>query len=388
MKKRVFVIIMIIAVLFSLCGCNNKHTSFNPNDSAEKQEIYNQDVHNIDDNADESDATEEIIDAGKIKQETEISTGSLEIPYWDIKNDNNLIFKFKYEGQNKNYTFTAPENGVYRLSFGIDNVEQNYSVTLCKKNHEKINSFRSNSQQNVELIKEEEYFLVFSQDEGLPECNVKIYIPNPIKSVENNTVQGTIFYTGQEDTYLYNATVNGKYGFELDISNVNYSYEVHILDSKNNSVTKTNYYSSRNKDCFVNADLSKEETYTLKVMFDEKLNEDSFDYSIRIIQPNQPSTIETSTVDGEFVFYGQENIHYFTPEKSGTYSLIFYDDNEPMQYEVSFFDEKNHKQGPKNNHSWSVSFELNGGEMYEIIVSQQSDYGIYHFSIEEKPDDN
>ena len=366
MKKRTFVIIMIIAIIFSLCGCN-KHISNYPNDNPEKQDAYHQDEYIIDENTDESNTEGEIIDAGKIKQETEISTDNVEIPFWDIKKDNNLSFKFKYEGQSKNYTFFAPENGIYRLSFGINNVEQNYSVTLYKKNHERIGSYSSNSNQNVELIKDEEYILLFSQETGLPECNIKIFIPNPPKTVESNIIQGSIVFTGQEDTYLYNADVDGIYGFELETGNVNYSYEVQILDSKNERIVRTNYYSSKNKDCFVNANLIKGEIYTLKVEYDDNINDDGFEYSIRIFQPNQPSTIETNAVDGAFVFYGQENIYYFTPEKSGDYSLIFNDDNEPMQYEVAFYDEKNHKQGPKNNHLRSASFELNGGEKYKII---------------------
>ncbi len=378
MQKSIIILTLISVLLFSN-GCNNKSASNVISLYESEQSVDLSDNDSYEDNT-----TNDNIDAGKIKQTTDTISDEPDIPKWDIKNNNILNFNFKFEGQKKNYKFIAPEDGIYRFLFEIDNVEEYYSVELCKKNHEIIQTFNSNNDKNIELQKNEEYIIVFSQENGLPECSVKIFIPNPIINIDDNIIQGTINYTGQEDTYLYKAISNGKYGFKLDISNANYSYGIQILDSKNNTVVDSNYYSSQNNDNYINANLSYENTYKIKVNFYSSLNDENFDYSIEIHNPNLPSKIDSPTIDGEFNFGGQENIYYYTPKKSGSYYLVFNDNNEPMQYKVSFSDEKKHLQGPKSNHSTSASFELIAGEEYEITVIQVNDYGNYHINIKEK----
>lgn len=380
MTRIIAIALVFITILTLLCGCGNGRAQYTVDDGKQGVSIADNDTLETTPKT-ESDTTNNSIDAGKIKQSTETTPAEKDIPQWDIKNDNNLSFRFKFEGQTKSFTITAPEDGVYRFSFGIDNVNQSYSAALCKKNHDVINSFRSNKEQNVELTKNEEYVLVFSQDQGLSECNVRVFIPNPVRNVEDNIIQGSVFYTGQDDIYLYKASSDGKYGLMLDISDVNYSYDIIILDHKNEEILNTNYRRSKKNDCFVNADLLKEESYTIKVRFRESLDTDSFNYEINILHPNDPYILQTNTVEGEFSFFAQENTYYFTPVESGTYNLVFNDDNEPMRYEVSFCDEKKHMQGPKNNHSSNVSFELVGGDTYEVMVRQKQDYGKYHFDI-------
>lgn len=383
MLKRITMTLVLITILTALYGCGNSRTQYTVNDGEQGVSVLDSETSEATPIT-EPNTKSDGIDAGKIKQHTETTTDEKVIPQWDILNDNNLSFKFKFEGQTKSFTFIAPEDGIYRFSFGIDNVNQSYSVALCKNNHDIINSFRSNKEQNVELNKNEEYVLVFSQDQGLPECNVKAFIPNPAKNVEGNIIKGSIIYKGQEDIYLYKASLGGKYGIKLDISDVNYSYDIIILDSKNQQILNTNYRRSKNSDYYVNADLYEEDFYTIIVRFNDSLNSDSINYEIKIYEPNIPSVLETNTVEGEFIFSGQVNTYYFTPVESGTYNLVFNDSNEPMKYSISFLDEKNHTQGPKNNHSSNVSFELNGGEKYEITICQKQDYGKYRFDIEKK----
>lgn len=383
MIKRIAMTLVFSIVLAALCGCGNRRTQNTVNEGVQEYYMIDSEIPETTPMT-EPNTTNDGIDAGKIKQSTETIADEKVIPQWDILNDNNLSFKFKFEGQTKSFTFIAPEDGIYRFSFGIDNVNQSYSVALCKNNHDIINSFRSNKEQNVELNKNEEYVLVFSQDQGLPECNVKAFIPNPAKNVEGNIIKGSIIYKGQEDIYLYKASLGGKYGIKLDISDVNYSYDIIILDSKNQQILNTNYRRSKNSDYYVNADLYEEDFYTIIVRFNDSLNSDSINYEIKIYEPNIPSVLETNTVEGEFIFSGQVNTYYFTPVESGTYNLVFNDSNEPMKYSISFLDDKNHTQGPKNNHSSNVSFELNGGEKYEITICQKQDYGKYRFDIEKK----
>ena len=383
MLKRIAMTLVFITVLAVLYGCENRRVQNTVNESEQEYYMIDSEIHETIPIT-EPNTTNDVIEPGKIKQSTETTVVDKVIPQWDIMNDNNLSFRFKFEGQTKSFTFIAPEDGIYRFSFGIDNVNQSYSAVLCKKNHDVINSFRSNKEQNVELNKNEEYVLVFSQDQGLPECNVKVFIPNPVKNVEENIIKGSIIYKGQEDIYLYKASLDGKYGIKLDLSDVNYSYDIIILDSKNQQILNTNYRRSKNSDYYVNADLYEEDFYTIIVRFNDSLDSDSINYEIKIYQPNTPTVLGTNTVEDEFIFSGQVNTYYFTPLESGTYNLVFNDSNEPMRYAISFSDEKNHTQGPKNNHFSNVSFELNGGEKYEITVCQKQDYGKYHFDIEKK----
>lgn len=379
MRNKVVTILVFLAIIFIMNGC------YNGNVSSNKSNHYSeQDFESYEEN--EPEETGNIIDAGTIKKEGETVSTDLDIPKWDFATNNILKFRFKFEGQKKNYFFIAPESGTYRFAFEIDNVESNYDVKLCQENREELFSISSNNECNVELSKNEKYILKFSQVNGLPICNVTVSVPNPIMEVENNRISGSITYTGQEDEYLYKTSVLGVYGFKLDISNVEYSYKFQIMDSKKNVLSEDEYRNTKYNDYFIDADLDEEKTYTIKVCFDDELDE-KIDYDIVIYQPNSPTEIGANTIEEEFVFGGQQNIYYYTPQKTATYNLVFNDGNEPMEYDISFCDENNHTQGPKNNHDWNVAFEVEAGVKYKITVIQKSDYGKYHFEIKEETED-
>lgn len=310
-------------------------------------------------------------------------TSSIDIPVWDILNNNTLDVSFKFEGETKNWFITAPITGYYRFSFDISDVSCSYNFRLSKTNHKEIESGNNDSGFNIELTQGETYVLEIIQRNGLPTCTVEIGIPNSPKIVDDNSINEKIRFIGQEDTYNYTAPLSGKYGFHLDISNVEYSYNVKVIGSKNNVIADEKYSQIGYKDYYFNADLEIDNEYSIIVYFDDyNLNDRNLEYTIDIYEPNEIESVNGNTVSGNFIFGGQKNRYIFTAPKTSTYLLEFNDSNEQLEYEISFCDEKNHIQEHKKS-NWRVSFNLEKEIKYEITVSQNKNYGEYSFNIVE-----
>lgn len=367
MKKVVVCILLFTLITFHGCSCGNSTSGF-----------Y------FDTEPDTEDYTEESTEtagAGTVVPPDTTESLPPDIPLWDIFEDNTLNVTFKFIDQNNNYYINAPVTGRYRFSFDISDVNCSYSIRLSKTNHEEIKSTNNDVDFNVELTEAETYVLEIIQGMGLPECTIKVDIPNTIKEVEDYEMSEEIRFIGQEDQYTFTPQLSGKYGFELDISNVEYSYNVKILNSKNMIIEEGDYSGLSYKDYYINADLDENKTYRVFVTFDDyELEDDNLKYTIKIYEPNEIKYVSADTVNGEMFFGGQQDRYIFYPSATARYQLDFNDSNDQLEYEVAFCDEKNHKQGPKSN-NWIVSFDLVEGMEYEITVEQKYDYGKYCFTI-------
>ena len=363
--------------MIGLNGCGSS-SGFNPSSNG-----YNL-TNKTDESTTEKLTQEETTSGGGIVVPPDTSeTSSIDIPVWDILNNNTIDVSFKFEGETKNWFITAPITGYYRFSFDISDVNCSYNFRLSKTNHKEIESGNNDSGFNIELTQGETYVLEIIQRNGLPTCTVEIGIPNSPKIVDDNSINEKIRFIGQEDTYNYTAPLSGKYGFHLDISNVEYSYNVKVIGSKNNVIADEKYSQIGYKDYYFNADLEIDNEYSIIVYFDNyNLNDRNLEYTIDIYEPNEIESVNGNTVSGNFIFGGQKNRYIFTAPKTSTYLLEFNDSNEQLEYEISFCDEKNHIQEHKKS-NWRVSFNLEKEIKYEITVSQNKNYGEYSFNIVE-----
>ncbi|MBQ7503755.1 MAG: hypothetical protein IJT79_00340 [Ruminococcus sp.] len=368
MKRLVLCILLFTLIALYGCNCGNSTGS-----SGFSSELDNEEF---------TEDLTETAGAGTVMPPDTTESLPPDIPLWDILEDNILNVTFKFNDQNNNYYINAPVTGRYRFSFDISDVNCSYSIRLSKTNHEEIQSTNNDVDFNVDLTEAETYVLEIIQGMGLPECTIKVDIPNPIKEVEDNKMFEKIRFIGQEDQYIFTPQLSGKYGFELDISNVEYSYNVKILDSKNNEIAEGDYSGISYKDYYINANLDENKTYNIFVTFDDyELEDDNLKYTIKIYEPNEIKYVNANTVNGEMLFGGQQDRYIFSPSATARYLLEFNDSNEQMYYEISFCDDNNYKQGPKSNQNWSVSFDLVKGKEYEITVAQEIDYGKYCFTI-------
>ena len=253
---------------------------------------------------------------------------------------------------------------------------------MSKTNHEEIKTANNGTGFNADLTEGKTYVLELIQDIGLPECTIKIDIPNPVQNVENKKMCEKIRFIGQKDTYKYTALLSGKYGLQLDISNIEYSYNVKVIDSKNKIIAEGDYSNLKYKDYYINADLEENQLYSIIVTFDDyDLNDEFLEYTINIYEPNEIIYLEGNTVNGNMRFRGQQDRYIFSSNDTSRYVLEFNDSNAEIEYEITFCDEKNRKQGPKKNNNWIANIDLEKGMEYEIIVEQDYDYGKYSFNI-------
>ena len=378
MKKTITITIILCCIMIGLNGCESSSGS---NLSSNGYNLTN----NIYESSTEELTQVETTSGGGIVVPPDTSeTSSVDIPVWDVLNNNTLDVSFKFEGETKNWFITAPITGNYRFSFDISDVNCSYNYRLSKMNHKEIKSGDNDSGFNIELTQGETYVLELLQRNGLPKCTIEIGVPNSPKIVDDNRINENIRFIGQKDTYNYTAPLSGKYGFHLDISNVEYSYTVKIVGTKNNVIAEEKYSQVGYKDYFFNADLEIDNKYSIIVYFDNyDLNDRDLEYTIDIYEPNEIESVTGNTVSGNFIFGGQQNRYIFTAPKTSTYLLEFNDSNEQLEYQISFCDEKNRLQEHKKN-IWKVSFNLEKEMKYEITVSQNNNYGKYSFNIIEE----
>ena len=148
--------------------------------------------------------------------------------------NNKIKGKIEYIGQENKYIYEAPQNGKYRIDFGINDVNYAYTfVLLDSKKEEIINADSSYKGESVELIKGEKYEIIIKQKNDLVNYNVKIHVPNEPILLIDNIIKGKIEYIDQQNIYYYIAPETCKYLFHFNINNVDYRYKICLYDSKN-----------------------------------------------------------------------------------------------------------------------------------------------------------
>jgi hypothetical protein len=346
MKKALLTIILLL-ITIAFTACNNT------------SDVYNDGATNNETIISETSATEETLVVQPDNDEETTTDVNLD----EIIKDNPFSYKFQFIDDEKTLFYIAPISGIYRFDMSTDNVETNYKLKVYDSiNQEIINIEYDNYQHGIttELVEEEMYRIVLSQDEGFPTATIKIGIPNETKAVSGNIISGTLNYIDQEDNYTFTPSVSGYYRFNFDTTNVKCDYSFILKDEINETLIDSEYSTYTNG---ANTFLEAEKEYSIKVIQDEGY----VDYNIGIMEPQLPKIISNSFSD-KITFIGQENIYYFTPKTNGTYNIYISFGDKQGCCKLVMRDEKN-QELISTSSEYPKEVELIKGEKYTFVVS-------------------
>ena len=156
--------------------------------------------------------------------------------------------------------------------------------------------------------KEESEETLFTENTYVPDTEETNEILNNIEDITAETsITGRITYEGQEDKYLYTASVSGTYHFSTDLS-AGGSVKVSI-DGKNGNNIDYDY-----DKLTINLEAGK--TYILCIGYRNGV----CDYTVNIGVPNEIKDITGKTsVSGNITYKNQEDRYLYTASVSGTY---------------------------------------------------------------------
>lgn len=193
----------------------------------------------------------------------------------EIITNNTIKDEMKYISQENQYIYHAPITGTYRIDFDINDVELGYDVLLYdKKNECLIDSGYYNEGYTIDLKKDEDYKLVVTQSEGLPQYSIKINVPNETEEVIGNVIKGKINFVDQKNIYNFSPHKTGIYLIKSYISNEEGYYNIIIKNSKNAEV-----FNDVNNSDGKEVELKKGKKYKIYIIYgDEKIK-----YTVKLV---------------------------------------------------------------------------------------------------------
>lgn len=194
------------------------------------------------------------------------------------------------------------------------------------------------------------------------------------QTVTGTSVSGSLSTEDQVVKYDFTAPKDGRYRFDLGISDTKANYDVSIKDSKNIKVVSGSYYGS---DHGFSANLEAGKTYEISVSQDYLM----CDYTISIGIPNDIKTVTGESFSGSIKYIDQEDFYNYTAPKAGLYRFDFDTTDVKANYKVKITDTKNTSIGSASYSSSShgLTVRLNANETYKIKVEQ--DYLTCDYSI-------
>lgn len=281
--------------------------------------------------------------------------------------------KITYTDQENEYKYTAPKSGIYRFDFDINDVNNDYLFLISnEKNEELIRTYYSEDGGTLELSAGKAYKIKVVQTEGMPEYSIKINEPNEPKPVQDNLISGSIHYTDQNDIYNYVPPRTGRYRFDFDIDDVNKSYKFLMFDSKRTEIARK--YSS---DEGQTIELQEGKNYEIQII----QCTDFADYTVNIHTPTKAKTIYNGTSKGSINFTDQQNIYYFTADKSTEYKFNFISNNVDNSFRISMYDSQNREIINTYGSNEERTIELKKNKKYKLYITYSQGFGKYKINI-------
>ncbi len=366
-KKIIYLIISIMLILFlSSCSSDSSSGSLNCNDTSTNLNS-NETSHNDD------TIYGEIINDDFITTET-----TTEVSLTPIT-DNPFVESFQSEKQRIERIYTAPETGVYRFDFTLDNA--NSAISIYIENEQKTlikndNNIMNNEGFNVTLEKGHEYHITLKAVSGCPELTMTIGIPHHTITLFNNNYNDKISYTGQQNTYEYTAPRDGIYRFDVVPSYVTFHCRLKIT-APDKSILKNTYLEGRDG---VTVSLKANTCYSISLTQETDFSA----YSINIGIPDEtriaPQRIIIETID----YTDDVDKYILYVPTTGKYKFIFDISDVTKRYEYEIYDEKNKRISYDSNVTQETHIiTLEAGKQYELHVLQN--YGLCEYQIEYFP---
>lgn len=354
-KKLISVLTSMIIIVCSLCSCTQdtptSHTT--TTNSSTNSNV-------------ETDDT--IITGGT--QSPDFSTTTTEPEEQPAFLSNPFNGNIDYEDKLIERRFHAPVSGIYRFDFELTtdaNARFKFTIKdqtkLTIKEEYDINTFKGVT---VELEENKTYQIFIEQQNGFSEFTMNIGIPNPIQTINENLIKGSLNYTDKLDCYSYTAPEDGMYRFDFIPSDYTLQYYMKLEESTK-LLIKEEYFQGPDG---ITAKLDKGKTYFLHI----KQRENFADYELNIGVPKGKTTISGNKILGNISFTGQQDIYEMSVNKTGKYTFTFdYSDaNTTLKFKILSSKNENIFEADRMYHKESEDIILNSGEKYTVYVEQKN----------------
>lgn len=191
---------------------------------------------------------------------------------------------FEYVDQEDIYKYSAVRNGIYGIELISNNVEYSYDFYIIDTaNNCKIESGSSSTNGkeqvflNPELESGKTYKFIVSLNDIIPdskfEYTIKINIPNEIKKIDLNVVEGELIFGGQNDKFTFTPSKSAEYELVFNDYNEPMGYYVTVYDDRNKKIGEFYNHSSEAR-----IDLSEDIEYIIEISQENQYGEYYFEF--------------------------------------------------------------------------------------------------------------
>jgi len=219
------------------------------------------------------------------------------------------------KGQIDSYSYYAPISGTYGFNISSD---FDLRISIFTTNEKEIKSGYNHVK--TEFKAGETYFVNVEQYRDLCPYELNIGVPNEIENITNLTFkEGNLTYIGQVDTYIYEASISGRYQFKTEADLQTYT-RVETADT--GKLIATGWGGSRDP---ANADLDAGRSYRITI---EQEANDLCPYTL-FIGAAKPTEELSGLMTGEITYSSQNDRYSFTPNSDGVYIISVTSDKQP-----------------------------------------------------------
>lgn len=242
-------------------------------------------------------------------------------------------------------------------------------VTLCSCKNDNVKTNNNDEKENT-MSNTDETISFDNTNDVITDAETTQYT-YPV--IEGKTITAEFTHPEESYSYIYLATVTGRYGFDFDISNVNCNYSFFVIDEKEQVLATKSYY-----DHGAIVDLQKGKSYIITVRQKEGVD---FKGYISIGVPLDIQIITSDYMVGEFRFEKEIIQYKFSPLISGIHRFDFDTDDTNKNYSFIVLQENESTliETSYNNKTNGCSVSLESGKTYKIQVIQNS--GLVSFKI-------
>lgn len=325
----------------------------------------------------------------KVKQDKKYSAYSLSIGFQkktvNISGITEFTDSIEFEDQRNIYKFTPAKTGRYRFDLSEIHSGTSFEVYVYNPLGETVvyDSYCTNGEGVTakELKAGEEYTVRVSQNEDYSPYKMNIgYQKETMDISQYSSVSDSIEFTDQKNVYTFTVPVDGRYRFEMSEMLNGTSVELYMYNSLGETVGYDSYCKSG--EGITVKDLKAGEVYEIQVRQNEKFSS----YVLSIGKQKESVAVTQNTVVNDSIEYtDQRNVYILTVTKAGSVTFTFSEMHSKMITEVYAFNYLGETvasdSGLKNGESITID-NCSIGDVFEIQVRQDSDFGTYIMTID------
>lgn len=282
------------------------------------------------------------------------------------------------DNQEDSYELLASSSGNYRFEIIDNNARASYKIIITDRSGNSLRNrvISSGDGVTVELESGNTYNISLKQNSEYASYTLKVYMPNEKTTIDQSTksVNGTIYFEDQIDSYAYVPPVSGLYRFDIEDDVHGTSYKLIITDERGENL--------RNRVLSHGDGVNVELTAGEKYMIEMQQNSGVANYTLKIGVPKAPQSISGNSFSGNITFENQEDTFTYTAPATGKYLFILTDNSSYNSYKFKVLDERGESLRSRViSASDEVKVDLDAGSKYTIVIVQNSGFGNYSVSM-------